>query len=289
MVRVSFRPPLDWAALVAFLARRAVPGVEEVEGGTYRRAALLGGAPVCVEVRAAAEGGALELRVDPPAPARVEEAIRRVRWMFDLDRDPEAVAAVLGKDPLLATSLRAHPGLRVPGGWDGFEVLVRAVLAQQVSVAAAARLAGRIAERFGDRVRLAGAQRLRHLFPRPEQLAGQEAAAFPLPRARGAALVALGAAAATGRLACTRGESLEATLGGLRAPGVGPWTAQVVAMRALREPDAFPAGDLALRRALGVGGLPVTEEEARARAEAWRPWRAYAAQHLWVRDAERAR
>jgi AraC family transcriptional regulator of adaptative response / DNA-3-methyladenine glycosylase II len=290
-LRAPFRPPLDWAALVGFLARRAVPGVEEVDpgAGTYRRAALLAGAPACVEVRIAADGRALELRVDPPRPGGREEALARVRGMFDLDRDPAEVAAALGRDPLLARALRAHPGLRVPGGWDGFEVLVRAVLGQQVSVAAAAQLAARIAAGLGDPVRLERAPGLRHLFPRPEQLAVREPAAFPVPRSRGATLVALGGAVSSGRFTLERGASLEDTLARLRAPGVGPWTAQLVAMRALREPDAFPAGDLALRRALGRGGAPATEEEARLRAEAWRPWRAYAAQHLWVLDAERSR
>jgi AraC family transcriptional regulator of adaptative response / DNA-3-methyladenine glycosylase II len=259
--RVPFRPPLDWGALIAFLAARVVPGVEEVSGATYRRTAWLTGRAARVEVRLAGDGGSLAVEVQ----------------------------AVLGRDPFLAPAVRAHPGLRVPGGWEPFEVLVRAVLGQQITVAPAARLAGRVAERAGAPACLDGAPGLRVLFPRPEELAAQDPAGFPLPRSRGAALVALGSAVAGGMLVLARRERLEATLEALRAPGVGPWTAQLVAMRALREPDVFPAGDLALRRALGGGGAPVAEAEALRRAHAWRPWRAYAAQHLWVMDAARAR
>ncbi|HET6440441.1 MAG TPA: AlkA N-terminal domain-containing protein [Anaeromyxobacter sp.] len=286
-IRVPYRPPLDWAALHDYLSARAVPGVERAEAGGYVRTTSTPEGPALVEVRPAATGQALELRLTPPRPAALLDAATRVRCLFDLDADPEVIAAALGADPLLGRAVRARPGLRVPGGWDPFEVVVRAVVGQQVSVAAAARLAGRIAERCGEVVPAAGFAGLTRLFPAPAAIAATDPARLPLPRARAESLVALAAAVARGELALRAGAGLEETLSALRGrPGVGPWTEQYVAMRALREPDAFPAGDLALRRALGAG-VALAESEALARAEAWRPWRAYAAQHLWALDAER--
>lgn len=285
-IRVPYRPPLDWGALRAFLAARAVPGVERVEAGAYLRTVATAEGPSVLELRPAADGPALELRLGPARPAARGDVMARVRRMFDLDADPGAVAAVLSRDPLLGPALRARPGLRVPGGWDAFEVLVRAVLGQQVSVAAAAQLAGRIAAACGEALERAAGGGLTLLFPSPAALAAQDPSALPLPRSRGTALVALAGAVARGELVLTARGGLESSLAALRGrPGIGPWTAHIVAMRALREPDAFPAGDLAVRRALGRVGAPVDEAEALARAEAWRPWRAYAAQHLWALDA----
>jgi 3-methyladenine DNA glycosylase/8-oxoguanine DNA glycosylase len=268
---------------------RAVPGVERVEPGSYLRTVSTNGGPSVLEVRPAADGGALELRLDPPCPAGSADVVARVRRMFDLDLDPAAVAAALGRDRLLSQSLRARPGLRVPGGWDPFEVLVRAIIGQQISVAGARQLAGRIAAGCGETLP-AGlcSPGLNRLFPAPAALAAADPAALPLPRARGSALVALASAVAAGELVLASRGTLDASLDALRGrPGLGPWTAQIVAMRGLRERDAFPAGDLSVRRALGHPGPPVPEADALARAEAWRPWRAYAAQHLWALDAER--
>jgi AraC family transcriptional regulator of adaptative response / DNA-3-methyladenine glycosylase II len=285
-VRVAYRPPLAWDALLAFLAARAIPGVERVEGGAYVRAARLAGGAAVIEVRLGRDGRSLEVEIAPLSAARAREAAARVREMFDLGADPEVIAAALGPDPLLGPAVRARPGLRVPGGWDRFEVLVRAVAGQQVSVAAAAQVLGRIAARAGPALSAELHHGFTSLFPAPAELAALEPAELPMPRARGAALVALAASVAGGALRLERGPTLEATLARLLGrPGVGPWTAQLVAMRALHEPDAFPAGDLGIRRALGAGGAPLPEAEALARAEAWRPWRAYAAQHLWAMDA----
>jgi 3-methyladenine DNA glycosylase/8-oxoguanine DNA glycosylase len=272
----------------AFLAARAIPGVERVEGDAYLRTISTPGGPSVLEVRPAADGPALELRLDPPRPSARSEAVSRARRMFDLDVDPTAVAGALGRDPLLGGSVRSRAGLRVPGGWDAFEVLVRAVLGQQVSIAAAARIAGRLAAAFGERLPAPRAAGPTLVFPAPAALAGADPAALPMTRARGSALVVLASAAARGELALVGRGDLEASLAALRGlPGVGRWTAQIVAMRAFRERDAFPAGDLALRRALGLPGAPLGEAETLARAESWRPWRAYAAQHLWAMDAER--
>lgn len=288
-LRIPYQPPLDWGSLHAFLAARAVPGVERIEPGIYVRTIATPDGPTILQVRPAADGRALELRLDPPRPGSRAEVVARVRRMFDLDADPEAVAAALGRDRILGASLRARPGLRVPGGWDPFEVLVRAVLGQQISVAGARQLAGRIAASCGEAlpadVCSAG---LTRLFPAPSALAAADPATLPLPRLRARALVALAGAVAAGELALVSRGSLDASLAALRGrPGIGPWTAQIVAMRALRERDAFPAGDLGVRRALGRPGAPVPEAEALARALAWRPWRAYAAQHLWAIDADR--
>ena len=284
-VSLPYRPPLDWQALLGFLRARAVPGVERVEGDRYLRTVATPEGPAVLEVRPAA-GEALCARLDPPRPSALLDIATRVRRVFDLDADPEAVARALRRDPLLGPAIRARPGLRVPGSWDPFEGLVRAVVGQQISVVAAARLAGRLVAMLGARLDLPAGEGLTHLFPGPAALAAADPAALPLPAARARALTALAARVASGDLTLAAGASLEATLEALAGlPGVGPWTAQVVAMRALGEPDAFPAGDLSLRRALGTRGAPVGEGEVLARGEAWRPWRAYAAQHLWAMDA----
>ncbi len=290
-VRLSYRPPLDWEWLLAFLGSRAVPRVEQVVEGRYLRTVSTSEGPAVLEVWPAADGPALCVRLDPPRPASLLEVATRVRRVFDLDADPEALAAALGRDPLVGPAIRARPGLRVPGAWEPFEGLVRAVVGQQVSIASAAQLAGRLAARFGVAVALPGrGAGLGQLFPGPSALGGADPGELPLPGTRARALVSLSRAVAGGELPLAAGASLEATLATLRGlPGVGPWTAQVVAMRALGEPDAFPAGDLALRRALGGPGALATEEAVAARGEAWRPWRAYAVQHLWALDADARR
>jgi AraC family transcriptional regulator, regulatory protein of adaptative response / DNA-3-methyladenine glycosylase II len=203
--------------------------------------------------------------------------------------DPRAMGDHLSHDRLLRGMVRARPGLRVPGAWDGFEVAVRAILGQQVSVAGATTLAGRLARRFGARVSAEGVplayrESLRHLFPTPEALAEAPVEAIGLPRARAAAIRALSASVASGRLVLGGYVGLDEAVADLVAlPGIGPWTAHYVAMRALREPDALPASDLVLRVALG--GRSLTAAEVEARAERWRPWRAYAAVHLWTHAA----
>lgn len=233
-----------------------MPGVEEVEGDTYRRTAVVNGAPGVVEVRAS------ERR-----PAG------RARTLLGLDADHERLEPALAADPLLAPLVAARPGLRVPGCWDGFELAVRAVLGQQVSVAAGRGLAARIALELGEALpRPRGS--LTHLFPSAERLAATTLGGMPASRAR--AIAALAGAVAGGLEIDERadGDAVRAAL--LELPGIGPWTVEYVAMRALRDPDAFPAGDLVLRRALDTD-----ERGAERRAEEWRPWRAYAAMHLW--------
>jgi len=286
-LRLPYRPPLPWAALLAFLAPRATPGVEEVAGDVYRRTLAIEGAHGIVEVRPVAGRDHLLARIRLAEPAPLIWIAERLRVLFDLGADPSAIEAQLRGDPTLARRLAAVPGVRVPGAFDGFELAVRAILGQQVSVAAATTLAGRLAAAHGAPLRVAAwpGCSLRLVFPTPRALAAQEARATGLPRARAAAVAALADAVDRGALALDGSRGLEASVRDLASiPGIGEWTAQVVAMRALREPDAFPAEDLGLRRALGSPGHPATSAQLRTRAEKWRPWRAYAAALLWMTD-----
>jgi AraC family transcriptional regulator, regulatory protein of adaptative response / DNA-3-methyladenine glycosylase II len=279
---LPYRPPLEWEALLGFLSERAIPGVEVVEGGTYRRTHLAGGVATAVSVAAVPGAPRLSLEVSPPAPGALLDVVARARRLFDLDADPAAIAAALGRDAVLAASLDSRPGLRVPGAWDGFELAVRAILGQQISVRAASTLAGRLVALCGRRLD-APAGGLTHLFPTADAVAALDPARLGLPRARGEALVGLARAVAQGDVELGPGASLDATVAALRTlPGVGPWTAGYLAMRAAGEPDAFPAGDLGIRKALGAPGAPVSERDAERLAAPWRPWRAYAAMHLWA-------
>lgn len=290
-LRLPFVPPYDWDAMLGFLAARAIPGMEEVAGATYRRTLAIGGVHGTVEVAPCAGRAALRVAIRVDDVAVLAEVVARVRRVFDLGADPHAIAAHLARDPLLAPLVAARPGLRVPGGWDGFELAVRAILGQQVSVRGARTLAARLVTRHG--APLGGAaptDGLTRVFPTPEQLAEVDPATLGVPRSRGAALVALARAARDDARLFGTAQSLDAAVARLRAlPGIGEWTAQYVALRALREPDAFTADDLGLQRALAddAGRRPGARALA-LRAEGWRPWRAYAAQHLWTRDAEAA-
>ncbi|MHB8417699.1 MAG: AlkA N-terminal domain-containing protein [Myxococcales bacterium] len=276
-LRLSYRPPLDWPSLLDFLARRVIPGVEQVEGSTYRRTFRSSAGPAALEVRPAASGHALTLTVPREAGRDLQRLVRQARRLFDLDADPQAIAAVLGESPRLARSLSIRPGLRIPGGWDPFETFVRALLGQQISVSAATTLSGRLVARFGEASGLArGPDRL---FPLPERLAEADLSSIGLPGARAASLRAVAHAAVDDPRLFEPGSSLDELVVRLVAlPGVGPWTAHYLAMRVYGEPDAFPSGDLGLRRAAGG----VSARRLDALAERWRPWRAYAAMHLWA-------
>lgn len=278
-LRLPYRAPFDWRSLLDFFALRATPGVEHVADGRYRRTVAIAGArgSVCVEPLPGEDCLLATLQLDAPAPLiQVAERLRRI---FDLGADPGEILEHLRRDPDLAARADVSPGVRVPGAWDGFELAVRAILGQQVSVRGATTLAGRLAERYGEKLD-AGAE-LSRLFPEPRVLASARLASLGLPAARARAISGLARAVASGELRIDASLGLEETVRALRAlPGVGEWTAQYVAMRALREPDAFPAGDLGLRKAFG-NGKPIPERQLEQRAQAWRPWRAYAAMLLW--------
>jgi AraC family transcriptional regulator, regulatory protein of adaptative response / DNA-3-methyladenine glycosylase II len=206
-----------------------------------------------------------------------------LRRQFDLAADPLSIAAHLGADPVLAPLLKLRPGLRVPGAWDGFELAIRAVLGQQITVVAAIRLAGRLVATYGQP--LAAPDRfLTHVFPTPQALAKADLASLGMPRSRAATLSSVAAAALANPDLFGAHCDLEEAIGRLRAiPGIGEWTAQYIALRQLREPDAFPAADIGLMRALAdAKGQRPSAQQLLARAESWRPWRAYAAQHLWA-------
>jgi AraC family transcriptional regulator of adaptative response / DNA-3-methyladenine glycosylase II len=272
--QLSFRPPLEWDRLLAFLAPRATPGVEAVDANSYRRTISLQGKRGTIEVRL---GRALEVSIDFPDVRALILIVDRVRRMFDLRADPSEIHAQLTRDPLLAGF---KPGLRVPGAWDGFELAVRAILGQQVSVKGATTLAGRLVRAFGEP--MDGGDGLTHVFPTPEALAGADYSSIGLPSARIAAIRQLASAVARGELAFSGAADSAGFIERFKKlPGIGEWTAQYVAMRALGEPDAFPAADLGLLRAAGL----TTAKHLEARAERWRPWRAYAAMHLWQENA----
>ncbi len=282
-LRLRYAPPYDWAAIVDFLAARAIPGVEVVERDRYRRTIGLNGSHGTIAVAVANGRDALAARVDFPDPRALPSIGRRIRRLFDLDADVGVVASHLDADALLGRLVRGRPGLRVPGAWDGFELAVRAILGQQITVTGARRLTGRLVEAHGEPLEQ-HVDGLTRVFPTPERLSQVDLTTLGMPRARAGALVGLAAAVAADPDLFRRDPSLAASITRLTTlPGVGEWTAQYIAMRALREPDAFPAADVGLLRALtGPDGLRPTPAAALDRAEAWRPWRAYAAQHLWT-------
>jgi AraC family transcriptional regulator of adaptative response / DNA-3-methyladenine glycosylase II len=273
-LQLRFRPPYDYDALLQFVAKRAIAGVEYVEGDVYRRTFVLDGQAGWLEVKPVGSN-TLTLRVDFVGPARLLQVVARVRRMFDLDADPLAINSSLKRDPLLARLVKARPGLRVPGAWDGFELGIRAILGQQVSVAGASTLTARLAAKFGQAIPFQ-IEGLACTFPPADELVDVDLS-IGIPRSRAEAIREFARAVAAGVVSF---EDVEATtlveqLCAIR--GLGPWTGQYIAMRALSDPDAFPAGDLVLLRAAGKK----TTAELERHAECWRPWRGYAAMHLW--------
>jgi AraC family transcriptional regulator of adaptative response / DNA-3-methyladenine glycosylase II len=279
---LRYHPPYDWPAMIGFLQRRAIAGVEQVSVECYARTVQIDGLTGTVAVEPA-DGNALRATVRFPKLSALPAIIARLRRVFDLGADPVAIARHLAKDPTLKPLVKARPGLRVPGGWDGFELAIRAVLGQQITVTAAARLAARLVATHGERLATPG-EHLTHVFPRPESLASADLAALGMPRSRAAALSSVAAAAFADPHLFDATGGLDDAVKRLRAiRGVGEWTAQYIALRQLREPDAFPAADLGLMRAMAGGKRRrPSATELLDRADAWRPWRAYAAQHLWA-------
>jgi AraC family transcriptional regulator of adaptative response / DNA-3-methyladenine glycosylase II len=274
--RLHFRPPYHWLGILDFLAARATPGVEVVEDGKYRRTISLHGKDGYFEVSLAEGRDALLLRIAFGDPQSLFIIVERVRAMFDLNADWSAIVKNLRSDPILHAGVEAHPGIRVPGCWDGFELAVRAILGQQITVKGATTMAGRIASRFGRP--FDGPSGLTHVFPAPEVLANVPLADIGLTGARIGTIRALARAVCSGTVTFGSGISSESFLNQLcEISGIGKWTAQYVAMRAMGEPDAFPSTDLGLLRGIGLKG----SRDLEIRAESWRPWRAYAAMYLW--------
>lgn len=262
--------------MLAFLGARATPGVEAVESATYRRTISLNGSHGCFEVSLDEDHDALAVRVQFSDPRSLFFIIERIRAMFDLSADWAAIVGGLEGDPLLGERVQADPGLRVPGCWNGFELATRAILGQQITVKGATALAGRLVRTFGQA--FCGGGNLTHLFPPPEVLADAKLAKVGMPKGRAETIRALARAVCDGHISFEGIVDVDAFLTRLcEIPGIGKWTAQYVAMRALGEPDAFPSGDVALLRNSGLGSF----HELERHAEAWRPWRAYAALYLW--------
>lgn len=287
VTRLPFKVPFDWDGVHAYLAARAIPGVEVVRPGLYARSVASGGTHGIVRVERAGDD-ALALTVVGP----FHDAATRAARLFDLDVDPGAVGTALSADPFMAGLVEARPGMRVPGAWDGFELAVRAILGQQVSVAAATRLAGKLVAAFGTPLTPGGAVAepgLTHVFPSPAALVDADVAlALNIPRARGAAVRAVAAAIIAEPDLFDPGQGLAVAVARLKAlRGIGDWTAHYVAMRALRDADALPTGDIGLLRALEDEAGRPSAKALEARSAAWRPWRAYAVLHLWAHDAAR--
>lgn len=281
-MRLAYQPPYDWAAMVGFLSARAIGGMETVEAGVYRRSISLGGQHGWISV-AMGDGDWLDVEVDFPEAAALPEIERRLRTMFDLDAQPQLINPQLATDPLMAQLVAARPGLRVPGTWDGLELAIRAVLGQQITVVAAIRLAGKLVTQYGQPLATPHAG-ITHVFPSAEVLAAADLATLGMPKARGRTLSGVAQALLDDPRLFEPQASLKAGVARLVAlPGIGDWTAQYIAMRQMREADAFASGDIGLINALAaLEGGPVSPRQLLARAEAWRPLRAYAAQHLWT-------
>lgn len=288
-LRLSYRPPYDWDSMLAHLRARAIPGVEVVENETYSRTVEMDGFIGTVEVTHLPQRHSLSVLIRFPNLRSLPAIVARVRRLFDVGADIETIDAHLALDPLLAPLVRQRPGLRAPGGWDGFELAVRAILGQQVSVAAGRRLAGQLVSRYGHHVSAScfSHPELSHVFPTANSIVSAENFALGMPAARLRSLKALAeAAVADPNLFRPFGTIEEAILRLRTIRGIGEWTAQYIAIRAIREMDAFPASDIGLLRgAARMDGSRSTPANLLHRAEPWRPWRAYAAQHLWAADA----
>lgn len=297
-LRLDYRPPYDWGALLTFLRARAIPGVELVGDNDYRRVVTIGDVAGVIRVSPWVSGGstasrestaspsgarraALSLDVSPELVPQLMPIVARVRRQFDLDARPDAIARVLGADPILARFVNARPGLRLPGAFDPFEAAVRAMLGQQVSVAGATTLAGRFAAAFGTPLDARTTGTLTTRFPTAADVARvsvDRIAKIGMPGARAAAILELSRAVVSKRVQLDAAHDLDAFVASLVAlPGIGPWTAHYLAMRSLHVPDAFPAADLGVKKALNA-----TPRECELHAMAWRPYRSYAVMHLWT-------
>lgn len=275
---LPYEEPLPWAAMLAYWSKRAIPGVERVESGTYYRTVGICGCSGWFSAKA--RGGLLNIHVSPELSTCLPLVSARIRRAFDLDATTEPIASVLRSCPLLSPLLLETPGLRVPGAFDGFELAVRAILGQQVTVAAASTLAGRLVQRF-SRAASDSPAGLTHYPFAPEDIAESKPALIArigIPAARAATIRELARAVASGWINLDGSSEGTGVLQRLEeVPGIGPWTRDYIAMNILRRPDAFPSGDLGLCKATGLAPRALEQ-----RSDAWRPWRAYAAMYLWT-------
>jgi DNA-3-methyladenine glycosylase II len=301
-LELPFRAPYDWPRMLRFFAGRATPGVETVEDGAWRRAIDFEGASGTLSVRRHARRRCLVVEVEGAVSAHATALAAPLARMFDVEADPAAVAAHFAGDPWLAPLIAAAPGLRVPGAWSGFELVVRAIVGQQVSVKAATTIVGRLVQRVGKPIDGHPHASTAWRFPTPAALAAADLAGIGMPGKRVAALQGFAAAVASGAVAIERryngkigieaessGHLDDMRAGLLALPGIGPWTVEYVAMRAWRDANAWPATDLVLMQSIAARDPALARAtQQRARSDAWRPWRAYAAMHLWNEIADRA-
>ena len=279
-LQMTYRAPFDWPAMLRFLGKRALKGVELIDENAYLRTVRVGEHTGWIRVRNAPERRALLVEIAYSLKQALPMLLGKLRDLFDLRARPDVIAAQLRKDLLLADAVGRSPGLRVPGAFDGFELAMRAVLGQQVTVQAATTIAGRLAEAFGEPIAAphVGLQRLAPTPQRMTTVTAEQLASLGIILSRGRTIILLAQEIAAGRLSLKAGASPEVTMQQLVAlPGIGPWTAHYIAMRALRWSDAFPKEDVAIQNSLGR----VTAAQAAALSQAWRPWRSYATLHLW--------
>ena len=283
-VRLPYRPPFSWPALLTFFSTRATPGVEAVVADTYRRTLSNDGQHGVVEIRPDRRDGYLSLTLLGFNTNTLFETVQTTREVFDLDAPIAEIRAELGTDKTLKKILRYNPGVRVPGAWNGFELTVRAILGQQISVKAATTIAGRIAARYGEPLETGDAvadPALNRVFPTPQRLLRARFNDIGIVGSRAGTIRRVAAAVASGEIVFDAAQDPEDFCTALKSiKGIGEWTAQYVAMRALKNPDAFPGSDLGLISAIAHPAR-VTPKELLTRAEDWRPWRAYAAMLLW--------
>jgi len=287
-LRLSYRPPYDWQEILKFLAARMIRDVEFVTVDSYARTVRLGKSTGWIKVTHAPEKRGLVVEFTHTLAPVLPALLGRLRNLFDLTARPDLIAAYLRKDKLLKKSVTKNPGLRVPGAFDGFEMAIRAILGQQITVKAATTIAGRFAEAFGEKIRTPFPEltRLSPVAARIAKVSVRDIAELGIVRTRAASILALARAFQAGSLKLDAGSNPEADIAQLIAlPGIGQWTAQYIAMRASRWPDAFPKEDIAVRNSLGR----VSAKQAEEISQAWRPWRSYAVMHLWKNPRNRTR
>ncbi|WP_144111353.1 DNA-3-methyladenine glycosylase family protein [Paraburkholderia sp. BCC1886] len=291
ILELPFKAPFDWPRLLRFFGGRATPGVEAVTDGAYRRAIEWLGDSGTLSVSLHPRKRCLVATIEGNVSRHADALAAPIARMFDLHAEPRKIAAVLAADPWLAPLVEHAPGLRVPGAWSGFELVVRAIVGQQVSVKAATTIIGRLVQRAGERIAGHPHEHTAWRFPTPAALAAVDLAKIGMPGKRVAALQGFAQAVASGDVpldsAVADAQYLRAAL--LALPGIGPWTVEYVAMRAWRDADAWPGSDLVLMQSIAARDpLLVRPAQQRSRTDAWRPWRAYAAMHLWNEVADRA-
>jgi AraC family transcriptional regulator of adaptative response / DNA-3-methyladenine glycosylase II len=281
-LKIPFRPPYDWQQVIGFLQARAIPGVEVINLDGYRRTFTIQNTAGVLEVKPARDKNWFYLFIPPIDTRFLRVIVERVRRLFDCNADPMRISEHLRQDGTLAPVVKRFAGLRVPGAFDPFEIAVRAILGQQITVAGATTLSGRLVQTFGTQIFTGSSEKLTHLFPTAEVLATADLSNIGLPQARAQTISALAQAVVENPMVLEGLNSLDETITALmEIKGIGNWTAQYIAMRVLGEPDAFPASDLALRQALTTGDELVSAKAVEQQAETWRPWRSYAAMFLW--------